>query len=50
MYEFLLAVHILCVVIWVGGAVMLHIFGRIATRRGPEHQLEYVIDMAVKPG
>jgi uncharacterized membrane protein len=41
MYEFLLAVHLLCAVIWVGGAVTLHIFGRIATREGPERQLAF---------
>ena len=39
MYEFLLTVHVLAAVIWVGGAVMLHIFGRLATKDGPEQQL-----------
>ena len=41
MYEFLLAVHILCAVIWVGGGVTLHIFGRLATKEGPERQLVF---------
>jgi uncharacterized membrane protein len=41
MYEFLLAVHLLCAVIWVGGGVTLHIFGRVATREGPERQLAF---------
>ena len=39
MYEFLLTVHVLCAVIWVGGGVMMHIFGRLATKEGPEQQL-----------
>jgi uncharacterized membrane protein len=38
MYEFLLTVHVLCAVIWVGGGVTLHIFGRLATKEGPERQ------------
>jgi uncharacterized membrane protein len=41
MYDFLLAVHILCAVIWVGGGVTMHIFGRLATREGPERQLAF---------
>lgn len=41
MYEFLLAIHILCAVIWVGGGVTLHIFGRLATKEGPERQLVF---------
>ncbi len=41
MYEFLLAVHVLAAVIWVGGAVTLHIFGRFATKEGPERQLAF---------
>jgi uncharacterized membrane protein len=41
MYEFLLTVHVLCAVIWVGGAVMMHIFGRLATKEGPERQLAF---------
>jgi uncharacterized membrane protein len=40
-YDFLLAVHLLCAVIWVGGGVTMHIFGRIATREGPEQQLAF---------
>jgi uncharacterized membrane protein len=41
MYDFLLAVHILCAVIWVGGAVTMHIFGRLATKEGPERQFVF---------
>jgi uncharacterized membrane protein len=41
MYEFLLAVHILCAVIWVGGGVMMHVFGRLATKEGPERELVF---------
>jgi uncharacterized membrane protein len=41
MYEFLLAIHILCAVIWVGGGVTLHIFGRLATKEGPDRQLVF---------
>jgi uncharacterized membrane protein len=44
MYEFLLAVHILCAVIWVGGGVTMHIFGRLATKKGPLHQLDFTRD------
>jgi uncharacterized membrane protein len=41
LYEFLLTVHVLAAVIWVGGAVMMHIFGRLATKEGPEQQLVF---------
>ena len=41
MYEFLLAVHLLAAVIWVGGAVTMHIFGRLATKEGPERELAF---------
>jgi uncharacterized membrane protein len=41
MYEFLLAVHVLCAAIWVGGAVMMHIYGRLATKEGPERELVF---------
>jgi uncharacterized membrane protein len=41
MYDFLLAVHILCAVIWVGGGVTMHIFGRLATKEGPERELAF---------
>ena len=44
MYEFLLAVHILCAVIWVGGGVMMHVFGRLATKEGPERELVFTRD------
>ena len=41
MYEFLLTVHVLAAVIWVGGAATMHIFGRLATKEGPERQLSF---------
>jgi len=41
MYEFLLAVHVLAAVLWVGGGVTMHVFGRLATREGPERQLSF---------
>jgi len=41
LYEFLLTVHVLCAVVWVGGAVTMHIFGRLATKEGPEPQLAF---------
>ncbi|MEA2331386.1 MAG: hypothetical protein QOH58_1524 [Thermoleophilaceae bacterium] len=41
MYEFLLTVHVLAAVIWVGGAVTMHIFGRLATKEGPERELAF---------
>ncbi len=36
MYEGLLAVHILCAVLWAGGGVTLHVLGRRAVKAGPE--------------
>jgi uncharacterized membrane protein len=41
MYEFLLTVHVLAAVLWVGGSVTMHIFGRLATKEGPERQLSF---------
>ncbi len=35
MYKALLAGHILCAVMWVGGGVTLHILGRRALKAGP---------------
>lgn len=34
MYEFLLAVHILAALMWVGGGVTMHLFGRRARSSG----------------
>ena len=34
MYEFWLAVHILCAVLWVGGGVSVHILGRWTVKSG----------------
>jgi uncharacterized membrane protein len=49
MADFLLAAHILCAVIWVGGGVTMHIFGRIAAREGPERQLAFT-EQSIKIG
>jgi uncharacterized membrane protein len=42
MYDFLLAVHILAAVLWVGGGATMHLFGRLATKEGPESQAVFV--------
>ncbi|HZC12869.1 MAG TPA: DUF2269 family protein, partial [Thermoleophilaceae bacterium] len=39
MYEFLLAIHILCAVIWVGGGVSVHVLGRWTQKRGDPDQI-----------
>jgi uncharacterized membrane protein len=49
MADFLLAVHLLCVVIWVGGGVTMHIFGRLATKEGPERELAFT-EQAIRIG
>jgi uncharacterized membrane protein len=46
MYEALLAGHILCAVMWVGGAVTLHILGRRALKRGPGAAVAFAEDLA----
>jgi uncharacterized membrane protein len=34
MYDFLLTVHVLAAVVWVGGSVVMHILGRRVLKRG----------------
>lgn len=46
MYDFLLAVHILCAVIWVGGGVTLHVLGRRARKQGGDAILAYTRESA----
>ena len=38
-YEFLVAVHVLCAVIWVGGGLGMHILGRRALGRGDGEEI-----------
>ncbi len=44
MYEALLAAHILCAVMWVGGGVTLHILGRRALKAGPGAAVNFAED------
>jgi uncharacterized membrane protein len=39
MYEFLLAIHLLCAVIWAGGGVSVHVLGRWTLKRGDPDQI-----------
>ncbi len=39
MYEFWLAVHILCAVLWVGGGVSVHILGRWTMKSGDAERM-----------
>lgn len=41
MYEFLLSVHLLAAVAWVGGGITLHIMGRFARAAGGTRIVEY---------
>jgi uncharacterized membrane protein len=42
MYEFLLTVHVLAAVIWVGGGIAMHILGRRVLKRGnPQEIFEF---------
>ncbi len=43
-YRVLLAIHVLCAVLWVGGGVTLHILGQRARAGGPERMRQYVAD------
>jgi uncharacterized membrane protein len=45
-YDFLLAVHLLCAVLWVGGGATLHIMGRRARRAGGDAMLAYTREAA----
>ena len=45
LYEFLLFVHVLAVVLWVGGGTTLHVLGRRVKRAGdPERRLAFARD------
>jgi uncharacterized membrane protein len=39
MYEFLLTLHVLAAVIWVGGGVAMHILGRRTLKRGDNDEI-----------
>jgi uncharacterized membrane protein len=39
LYEFLLTIHILAAVIWVGGGITIHILGRRVLRRGDNTEI-----------
>jgi uncharacterized membrane protein len=39
MYEFLLTVHVLAAVIWVGGGIAMHILGRRVLKRGDNQEI-----------
>jgi uncharacterized membrane protein len=39
MYEFLLTIHVLAAVIWVGGSVVMHILGRRVLKRGDGQEI-----------
>jgi uncharacterized membrane protein len=42
MYEFLLTIHVLAAVIWVGGGLVMHILGRRVLKRGnPQEIFEF---------
>ena len=46
MYDFLLAVHVLCAVVWVGGGVTMHIVRRGSpAKEGPERQLRFTAEL-----
>lgn len=50
MTDFLLAVHILCAVLWVGGGVTVHIFGRLARASGDRARMYAFVEDANKIG
>jgi uncharacterized membrane protein len=39
MYEFLLTIHVLAAVIWVGGGIAMHILGRRVLKRGDNQEI-----------
>ncbi len=49
-YDTFLAVHILCVVIWIGGGALLTVFGIMAQRTGDGEQLTQIARMAAFAG
>ena len=48
MYEFWLAVHIVCAVLWVGGGVTLHVLGRWSAKSGDPEQMRAFALQALK--
>jgi len=50
MYEFWLAVHILCAVLWVGGGVSVHILGRWTMKSGDAERMVAFNNDALKLG
>jgi uncharacterized membrane protein len=50
MYDFWLAVHILCAVLWVGGGVSVHILGRWAQKSGDAERMVAFNSDAIKLG
>jgi uncharacterized membrane protein len=39
MYEFLLTIHVLAAVVWVGGGIAMHILGRRVLKRGDSQEI-----------
>jgi len=39
MYEFLLTIHVLAAVVWVGGSIAMHILGRRVLKRGDSEEI-----------
>ena len=39
MYEFLLTIHVLAAVVWVGGGIAMHILGRRVVKRGDSTEI-----------
>lgn len=39
MYEFLLTIHVLAAVVWVGGGIAMHILGRRVVKRGDNQEI-----------
>ena len=39
MYEFLLTIHVLAAVIWVGGGITIHVLGRRVLKRGDDQEV-----------
>lgn len=50
MYDFLLAVHILAAVLWVGGGVTMHVFGRLARASGDRQRMLNFVEESNKIG
>ncbi len=48
MYEFYLALHLVCAVLWVGGGVSVHVLGRWVAKTGDDERLLEFIRDALK--